>query len=115
SGDAAMARPDPVADFGLRSPDGLRLAELACLAVRVEPHFLRALRQRFATTALPGVELELWHSPLAVSRGADAFSFDAAVLQTLRDRLSLAPSERKKEVLALTEAAHVHHAELARN
>ena len=95
-------------------PDALRLAELACLAVRVEPHFLRALRQRFASDASPGVEIDLWHSSLASARGVDAFAFSPEVLQALRERLMNESKATQSDVLELTRACSAHHPLLAR-
>ena len=101
-------------EFATRHPAAQRLAELACLAVRVEPHFLRALRQRFLRDSHPGAELELWHGPLAAGPGADGFTFEPEVLQALRRRLGDEPIEIKTAVLALTLHSHRHHPELAR-
>ena len=106
---------DPVlSEFAARHPAAQRLAELACLAVRVEPHFLRALRQRFLRDSHPGAELELWHGPLAAGPGADGFTFEPEVLHGLRRKLGDEPIEIKTAVLALTLHSHRHHPELAR-
>lgn len=107
--------PDPVLSaFATRHPAAQRLAELACLAVRVEPHFLRALRQRFLRDSHPGAELELWHGPLAAGPGADGFTFELEVMHDLRRKLGDEPIEIKTAVLALTLHSHRHHPELAR-
>lgn len=105
---------DAVANFATLNPKAQRLAELACLAVRVEPHFLRTLRQRFLHDSHPSVELDLWHGPLVASAGADAFTFDVDVLRALRYKLAAEPEHLKSEVLKLTLHCHAHQPALAR-
>ena len=110
--DAGVDATELIERFGQRRDQALRLATLACLAPRVEPHLLRALRQTFLADSGPGIELDLWHSRLAAARGADAFSFDAKVLQALRDRLSGESLELRQSVLALTLTCYRHHPDL---
>ncbi len=80
-----------IADLRARNPYALRLAILGAFALRLEPHLLRALRRAFEPHSDPSAELDLWHSTLVSSRGANAALLDVEVLGRLRAALSLDP------------------------
>jgi len=87
-----------------RMQDAVRLAELASLAVRIEPHLLRRLRIDYLPNADVGVEADLWFSHLVDSRGTDAVVLEKDVAHVLRERLSVHP--RLADVVAALEEAH---------
>lgn len=107
--DAAQQR---IEDLHQRNPLALRLAELSCLAVRVEPALLRRLRQRFLPRADPSAELDLWFSPLVQTRSASALVYDLGVLARLR--AALAGDERRDEVYRATLDHFAGHPERTR-
>lgn len=78
-----------IAQLQARNAAAARLAELGCLAVRLEPHLLRRLRRRFLPWSDPSAELDLWHSTLVQSRSATAAVLDVAVQARLRELLSI--------------------------
>jgi hypothetical protein len=77
-----------IAQLRARNPYALRLAILSAFAVRLEPHLLRALRRVFVPHADPAAELDLWHSTLVASRGANAALLEVETLARLRIALS---------------------------
>ena len=88
-----------------RRSEVVQLAQVASLAVRIEPHLLRQLRVRCVPGADVGAEADLWFSSLVESRGADAIVLDAPVVRLLRERLAGNP-ERLQLAAALTAQAH---------
>lgn len=84
-----------------RNAGAARLAELSSLAVRLEPHLLRALRRRFLPSSDPSAELDLWHSTLVQSRGANAAMLDVDVQARLRDVLANDPQRHAAYELTL--------------
>ena len=107
--DAARQR---IEQLHQRNPLALRLAELSCLAVRVEPTLLRELRHRFIPRADPSAELDLWFSPLVQTRSTTALVYDLEVLARLRD--ALAGDERRVEVYQATLDHFAGHPERTR-
>jgi tetratricopeptide (TPR) repeat protein len=107
---------DPVADAAdrlnalqERRREVVRLAQMASLAVRIEPHLLRQLRIDCVPEADVGAEADLWFSDLVESRGADAIVLDGSVARLLREQLSREP-ERFDMAAKLTETAHAQTA-----
>ena len=92
--------------------DALRLARLACLAVRVEPHLLRALRRALLPMADLSAELDLWQSPLVRLRNSTAMVFEPEALNRLRDALATDP--QRHAALEVTRACFEAHPPLAR-
>jgi hypothetical protein len=90
-----------------RRPDLVRLARVASLAVRVEPHLLRRLRLECAPEADVGSEADLWFSALVESRGTDAIVLDQHVGQLLREDVARRP-DVLETAIAVTEEAHQH-------
>ena len=74
--------------YRLRNPDAVRLARLASLAVRVEPHLLRRLRLELLPELDVGTEADVWFGPLVESRGADAVVLDPQAVDVLRGDLA---------------------------
>ncbi len=74
-----------------RSPDAVELARVASLAVRIEPHLLRALRRSLLPHFDVGTEADLWFCPLVESRGAGFVVLDPAVAAVLRADLATEP------------------------
>ncbi|WP_133818456.1 hypothetical protein [Tahibacter aquaticus] len=72
---------------GLAAPL-LALAELASLAVEVQPGLLRRLRRAFLPHSSPLLEAELWSSPLVSFRSASSLVLLPQVLLELRPRLA---------------------------
>jgi hypothetical protein len=87
-----------------RFPDAVRLARVASLAVRIEPHLLRRLRLRLVREADVGAEADLWFSQLVESRGVDAIVLQHDVAAILRDELTGHP--RLDEIVAILVDAH---------
>lgn len=92
--------------FESRRPDAFRLAVLASLAVRVDPHLLRKLRTTLAPDADVGAEADLWFSQLVESRGVHGFVMTPDVTALLRELLAADPSllERAERVTASAHA-----------
>jgi len=90
-----------------RNPDAVRLARLASLAVRVEPHLLRRLRLELLPEVDVGTEADVWFSPLVESRGADAVVLDPQAVDVLREDLA---NERElfERVRNVTRDAHAN-------
>lgn len=72
------------------SPQVLHLASLASLATRIEPQLLRHLRLELAPDLAPGVEAELWFSPLVAQAAATGIVLHPEALAPLRSRLKAA-------------------------
>lgn len=77
-----------------RDPDAASLAEMASLAVEVEPALLRKLRRRFLPAASPLAETLVWSSPLVSARTSSSLVFRADACAALRARL-----RRRQELL----------------
>jgi len=92
--------------------DALRLARLACLAARVEPHLLRSLRRALLPTADLSAELDLWHSPLVRLRNSTAMVFEPEALDRLRHELAADP--RRQAALDVTRDCFRTHPPLVR-
>ena len=88
-----------------RSPDAVRLARVASLAVRLEPHLLRQLRLKLLRDVDVGAEADLWFCPLVESRGVDAIVLDRDVAEILREEIE--PSSLES-VIAIVSDAHAH-------
>jgi hypothetical protein len=88
-----------------RRREVVRLAQMASLAVRIEPHLLRQLRVQCVPEADVGAEADLWFSDIVESRGADAIVLDGSVVRLLRERLACEP-ERFELAAKLTGKAH---------
>jgi hypothetical protein len=101
SRDEGVARIESVA---ARFPDAVRLARVASLAVRIEPHLVRQLRLRLVRDADVGAEADLWFSMLVESRGVDAIVLHRDVAAILRDELSGHP--RFDEIVSILVEAH---------
>ncbi|MEJ2886062.1 glycogen debranching protein GlgX [Actinomycetospora aeridis] len=88
-------------------PDGVRtLAELASLAVRVQPELLRALRLALAPRLTVGDEADLWWSSLVASRDVEAIVLRTDLLPSLRAGLSARRPGRLAEVRRIVEELH---------
>ena len=70
------------------NPPLLALAELASLAVEVQPGLLRRLRRAFLPKSSPLLEAELWNSPLVSFCSASSLVLLPAALVELRPRLA---------------------------
>jgi hypothetical protein len=88
-----------------RDPDAVRLARLASLAVRIQPHLLRRLRLEFLPEVDVGTEADVWFGPLVESRGAEAIVLDPHATDLLREDLAAEP-ELLREVRRVTDEAH---------
>lgn len=78
-----------------RSPASVELARCLSLASRISSPLLRRFRLRFLHRVDPGVEAELWLSPLVEIRGARSILLYPQVAAHLR--LELAETPRKLE------------------
>jgi hypothetical protein len=87
------------------SPDAMRLARVASLAVRIEPHLLRRLRLELVPHADVGTEADLWFSDLVESRGTGAIVLRPDVSRRLRVHLARDPGLLGRAI-AITEDAH---------
>lgn len=87
-----MSTPDRAARLlereNRRRPDVVRLARALSVAARVEPVLVRRVRTRIFPGMDPGVESDLWFSPLVESAGQGGFVLDARVAELLRESLS---------------------------
>jgi len=97
SGERALRR---IERFARLHPDALRLARLASLAVRIEPHLLRSLRTELVPGADVGAEADVWFSSLVESRGAQAIVLEPVTAEVLRFELA-------QDTEVLTRAAEV--------
>lgn len=70
-----------------RMPRLIELASYVSLATRVEPALLRAARLRFLPDSEPGLEADLWFSPLVQSASPLYFVLRPDIADTLRTRL----------------------------
>lgn len=99
-------------------PDVVRLAELASLAVRVDAPLLRSLRQQLLPGSDPGLEADLWFSPLIEAQDDEYAAFHEPVVVRLRERLRIRLQATDEpafnRVYRLTRAAHAHLPEAAR-
>jgi len=93
-----------IASVGARSPDAVRLARVASLAVRVEPFLLRRLRLHLLRDADVGAEADLWFSLLVESRGLDAIVIHRDVAAILREELK--GYDRFGEIVSILTDAH---------
>ena len=82
-------------------PDVVRLAQVASLAVRVEPHLLRRLRIELHPDIDVGAEADLWFSDLVESAGARFVVLDPDVVTVLRQSLADDPDllDRTRQVV----------------
>jgi hypothetical protein len=94
-----------LARFRQQKPEAVRLAELVCLATRIEHGLLREARLRLAPDTDAGAEADLWFSPLTESWSARAFVLSPSVAASLQAEL-LKDRERAKRAWALTERLH---------
>ena len=101
-----------IAQLQARNASAARLAELSCLAVRLEPHLLRSLRRRFLPWSEPSAELDLWHSTLVQSRSATAAVLDITVQARMRELLSA--DRQRHEAYEATLACFAYHSPLQR-
>jgi hypothetical protein len=93
-----------IASVNERFPDAVRLARVASLAVRIEPHLIRQLRRRLVRDADVGTEADLWFSLLVESRGVDAIVLHRDVAAILRDELT--GHARFDEIVSILVDAH---------
>ena len=91
-------------EIAVQQPLLHRLAMFASLAVRIEPPLLRRLRQQLVAEAEPGLEADLWFSPLVESFDSDACVLYPWVAEQLRTRLKA--SGRLDDVWAIMAEAH---------
>jgi hypothetical protein len=94
-----------LARFRQQKPEAVRLAELVCLATRIEHGLLREARLRLAPDTDAGAEADLWFSPLTESWSARAFVLSSSVAAILQAEL-LKDRERAQRAWALTERLH---------
>lgn len=92
-------------DLAARNSDALALAVLVCIASRIEPELLRAVRLRMLTTADASAEADLWLSPLMRTRGALFAVMRTDVAGLLRERLRADP-DRLKEAVRIVADVH---------
>jgi hypothetical protein len=102
-----MASSPALALLEQESTSAARLAELACLAVRVDAGLLRRLRQKLLPEADPTAESALWFSAIVESRGRKGFQILPDVLEELRQRLA-ADRDRLIAARETTLEAHVN-------
>ncbi|GAA1560464.1 hypothetical protein GCM10009827_097150 [Dactylosporangium maewongense] len=76
-----------------RHPDTVQLAESASVAVQVEPALLRRLRVVLHRRMPPGVEADLWFSPLVRSGNHSGFELHSDVRLALLERLAERPAD----------------------
>jgi len=69
-------------------PRVVRLAELLCLAPRIEPLLLRNARRRWLPSLPAELESQLWFSPLVASRSTREVILHLGVAKLLADRLA---------------------------
>lgn len=81
---AASARWLPAAP----SPGAVRLAELLCVAARIEPQLMRRVRLALLPHVDVGAEADLWFSDWVASRGADSIVLRPVVVAHLQRRLA---------------------------
>lgn len=93
--------------FAARRPLAVRLAEAVSLAVLADPRLLRKARLDLVPEADPGIEADLWMSPLVQTRSPDGLVFAAEVGEALRTRLA-ADSARLEEAWRITKKMHRH-------
>lgn len=70
------------------NPQMMELATCLSLAVRIEPALLRKVRLTFLPKSEPGLEADLWFSPLVQSRSSSAIIFRPDMLEQLRQDLT---------------------------
>ncbi len=88
------------------SPASVELARYLSLASRISPGLLRRFRLRFLRHAEPGVEAELWLSPLVEIRSARSILFYPEVAAALRLELAKEPEKLAASRLLLAETRH---------
>jgi hypothetical protein len=95
-----------------RQPAVVHLAELASLAARIDAPLLRRLRQSLLPGEGPGLEADLWFSPLLESQDDEAGALHEAVAlhlrERLRRRLQATGAPALNRVARLVRAAHAH-------
>lgn len=77
-----------IAALAQKNPDACALAELASLAVRIEPELLRALRLLALPAADVAAETDLWWSELVEIRGTAAITLTPDAAAQLRTNLA---------------------------
>jgi hypothetical protein len=99
-------------------PEVVRLAELASLAAQVDAPLLRRLRQQFLPGSDPGLEADLWFSPLLEAQDDECGTFHEPVVLRLRERLRIRLQATDEpafnRVASLTRTAHAHLPEALR-
>ncbi len=98
---------DQLASLHRRNPEVVELARVTSLAVRVEPHLLRALRLKLLPHLDVGSEADLWFSSLVESRGSRWFVLKPAVAGVLRADLANEP-ELLGQARQITQSAHAY-------
>ncbi|RKI09907.1 sigma-70 family RNA polymerase sigma factor [Corallococcus sp. AB030] len=96
-----------LARFRQQRPEAVRLAELVCLATRIEHGLLREARLHLAPDLDAGAEADLWFSPLVESWSARAFVLSPAIAALLRDAL-FEERDRAERAWALIQRLHAH-------
>lgn len=102
--DADWAR-EVVQEFRADRAAAARLALLASLAVEIDASLLRVLRQTLMREAEPGIEADVWFSPLVEAHDAESCVLHEPILLELRRQLS-EDAALFSEVAALTRRAH---------
>ena len=82
-----------------RQPEIIELAKLVSIATIVDWSLLRRIRLEFLPELDPGIEGDLWASPLIHSRGLDGFVLRREVAKRLQDDLSEVDAFGKQELL----------------
>jgi hypothetical protein len=94
-----------LARFRHQRPEAARLAELVCLATRIEAGLLREARLHLAPGLDAGAESDLWFSPLVESWSARAFVLSPAAASLLQTQL-LEDKARAQRAWALIKQFH---------
>jgi type VI secretion system protein ImpC len=92
TGTEAVEPAAPPGALARSNPDALLLAELASIAVRIEPQLLRRLRLELLPHADASAEADLWFSELVESRTPSGIVLSPAVARLLRERLKRRPT-----------------------